>query len=113
MLSEPSGILTPSTQFIFKPKPDHTFTIPPQFNETVTRIMKAIATTLSQQSPSPYTQVHGVLVQGTPGSGKTAVLKEIARQHPHSVYLSADAFYLTDPSTLIQSNEFVFEMSCH
>lgn len=69
-------------------------------------MMKAISVSLSDETPSLYTQMHGVLVQGTPGSGKTSVLQAIVKQTPHSVYLSANEFYLTDPTTFIQSKEY-------
>lgn len=98
-----NGVITSETQFRFSVKPKQELIATPVFNATITRIMKAITLTLNGQSPSIYTNIHGVVIYGTAGSGKTAILKEIVRQNKNCVMLSVHEFSTTDPVSFIES----------
>ena len=108
-----NGYIASETQFQFCSNiQSNTSTISPQFNQSVNNVMAAVSHTLAHSALSPFTQVRGVIVHGMPGCGKTAVLKEFCSQHKQSLYLSANEFYLTNPSDLLASKSLLFLLFC-
>lgn len=103
-----NGIISSETQFLFSVKPKQELVATPVFNTSITRILKAITLTLNDQSPSLYTIIHGVIIHGTAGSGKTAILKEIVRQNKNCLLLSVHEFPSTDPLSLIESEMYSY-----
>ena len=74
----------------------------PQFNHTVTNLLKAISLTLSHSSLSSYSHVNGLVIQGGSGSGKTAILQEIIHLNSNSILISVNEFHITDPYQFLQ-----------